>query len=201
MKKAIMMCVALMTMISAHGLTGTANGYTWEFTLHDDGTAALTYCSPSPVGILEIPSSLSYEYLGNMHKVVNVSSIGDDHTALKFDNNSKLTGVTIPGCIKSISSFYKCDNLESVVLADGIEIIEGFNDCPKLKSIEFPPSVRFIGTGAFSGCPLTNLVVNSGCYIRVGAFDSCELKSIRLADNIVFSSLPSHRCVVDLRKP
>lgn len=186
MKKAIMMCVALMTMISAHGLTGTANGYTWGFTLHDDGTAGLTSCSPSPVGMLEIPSSLSYEYFGNMHKV-NVSSIGDDHTALNFDNNSKLTGVTIPGCIKSINSFYHCDNLESVIFADGIEIITAFEYCPKLKSIEFPPSVRFIGSGAFSGCPLTNLVVNSGCYIRGGAFDSCELKSIRLADNIVFS--------------
>lgn len=62
------------------GLTATANGYTWTYTLFDGNTAGLVSCTPEPEGRLIIPSGLDIEVLKNGVLIthVPVSSIEKD---------------------------------------------------------------------------------------------------------------------------
>ena len=93
-----------------------------------------------------------------------------------FHNCNKLTGITIPGSVKTIGMdyigmFYGCSALKSITLGEGFtkvvsnmfedtnieeihlpstltEIDHGaFHNCSKLKSITIPGSVKTIGTG------------------------------------------------------
>lgn len=60
--------------------------------------------------------------------------------------NTGLKSITIPGNIKTIgaNSFKQCDDLEELVLEEGIEKIEkgAFSRCYKLKSVTVPKSVK-----------------------------------------------------------
>lgn len=81
---------------------------------------------------------------------------------------SKLTSVTIPDNITSISS-------------------SAFCDCSGLKSITIPDSVTRIGKGAFRGCiRLTSVTIgNNVTSIGSSAFDNCKsLMSITIPDSV-----------------
>jgi hypothetical protein len=60
-----------------------------------------------------------------------------------------ITSVTIPGNYKKIGAwaFSDCQNLETVVVEDGVEEIcmEAFSDCNKLSNISFPTSLKSVG--------------------------------------------------------
>ena len=91
------------------------------------------------------------KYVGSDEKVIipdNIVVIGKN----SFENNS-LTSVTIPGNVLLISSstFSMCENLEAVIIEEGVKEIEAyaFFNCPKLKNIMIPQSVEEIGYRAF----------------------------------------------------
>ena len=67
--------------------------------------------------------------------------------------------------------------IEHYMIKDSVRLIcrDAFIDCVKLKTIEFPSSLNFIGENAFRGCVKLNDVVlpDSLVYIGNGAFD-CE---------------------------
>ncbi len=67
-----------------------------------------------------------------------------------------LTEVTIPGTVRTVgdSSFCYVSSLRSVILQDGIEIVEGgaFYGCTSLESIVLPGTVKTLGGQAFMKC-------------------------------------------------
>lgn len=127
--------------------------------------------------------------------------------------SDKITSITIPGDIKSISegtftgmpalkkvvveegvekleggAFSECYELTDVKLPDSLESIGGyaFGNCTKLKNIEFGSSLCEIGERAFYNCvSLCNLILpDSVKKISIGAFSHCGFKSVTLGRNI-----------------
>lgn len=72
-----------------------------------------------------------------------------------FANNPCLTKMQLPATLKSLGgAFYRCTNLESVNLPDGLTTIANntFYGCEKLNGIIIPEGVTRIGTTAFYEC-------------------------------------------------
>ena len=73
-----------------------------------------------------------------------------------FANCPALSGVIIPGSVKSIDgyAFLRCENLQEVFIPEGVQTIgySAFWGCSGLKSVVIPNSVTSIDTGAFSDC-------------------------------------------------
>lgn len=71
----------------------------------------------------------------------------------KKKDMNRLISIVIPGTVKRIGNraFAGCENLQEVVLEEGIEIIEHnvFTGCQKLKTIRLPASVKEIDGWAF----------------------------------------------------
>ena len=72
-------------------------------------------------------------------------------------SDSGLTSVRIPGSVSRVSSnaFSNCDDLETVVLEEGILTVEkgAFLHCPKLSQVCIPASVQTVSRDAFDrGC-------------------------------------------------
>lgn len=67
---------------------------------------------------------------------------------------SKLKEVVFKGAVKSLNGFAGCSSLESVVLTEGLQVIESgvFRNCTALKEMTIPQSVREIGQSVFAGC-------------------------------------------------
>ena len=62
-------------------------------------------------------------------------------------NTSAMTEIEIPGTVKYVSALCinGCDNLEEVIVDEGVEIFDGhFNNCDSLKKIYIPRSVKTI---------------------------------------------------------
>ncbi len=116
-------------------------------------------------------------YSGKEENVVipeGVSGFNRVNTTTKhgaFDNDDTLVTVTIPSTMKNIegASFYGCDNLQKVILSEGVEYIGTKNvtlmnnvgavgGCTKLEEIIIPKSVIKIDAKAFSGSN-TNLKI------------------------------------------
>lgn len=61
--------------------------------------------------------------------------------------------------------FFDCDNLQHIILPDGVTAIEhrAFGECSSLTSISIPHSVTRLGSGVFSGCSsLVSIEIPSG---------------------------------------
>lgn len=67
---------------------------------------------------------------------------------------TKLKTVVLPEGIKNVGQFHGCENLEEINLPESIETIDdfAFNFCRKLKHLQIPRNVNYIGAGAFAQC-------------------------------------------------
>jgi uncharacterized repeat protein (TIGR02543 family) len=86
-------------------------------------------------------------------------------------------------------AFYRCTNLEKVVLGNALETIgaEAFYKCLVLKEVRIPDTVTEMGERAFGGCEkLEKITIGSGLTdISEGAFrNSKALKEIVIPENI-----------------
>lgn len=79
-----------------------------------------------------------------------------------------VTSVTIPGTVREIEThaFSGCYLLETLTLAEGVEIIDGyaFSDCERLTYVTLPDSVREINAGAFNYCPKVQVTFKGKTY-------------------------------------
>lgn len=98
------------------------------------------------VGDITIPSEITYGF--TTYKVTDI----DDYAF----RESSVKSVTLPESIKDIGycAFYKCSELKSVILNDGLLSISGiaFANCYGLTEITIPESVAYIGSEAFTLC-------------------------------------------------
>ena len=109
-----------------------------------------------------------------------------------FFCNEFVTSVELPGTIVEIPTyaFYKCSNLEKVVIPEGVKFIgmHAFEDCTSLTSVQIPDSVVTIGDFAFCKCTNLSDVGMSGNVQSIGmySFSNCEmLNAIVLPDTLV----------------
>lgn len=86
-------------------------------------------------------------------------------------------------CTEDETGFSESENLEFVVLPEGLKKIEGFECCPKLKRINIPSSVEEIGTFAFSGDSIEEIFIPKGVNKITGAsFGDCPIKKFVLEE-------------------
>ncbi|MBQ7990439.1 MAG: leucine-rich repeat protein [Oscillospiraceae bacterium] len=96
-----------------------------------------------------------------------------------FSNRLRIKRIVIENGITSIgnSSFYGCNNLESVSIPDTLQSIGNatFCNCYSLKSVNIPESVTSIGHFTFRACSSLDSVniPNNVTSIGVGAFAFC----------------------------
>ena len=94
-----------------------------------------------------------------------------------------------------IATFSYCENLESVVLGEGIKKISNslFNGCASLSDINIPASVTEIDGSAFEGCASLasiDIPANVTNIVEYAFFDCQNLASINVDDkNTTYSSV------------
>jgi len=134
-------------------------------------------------GTITIPSTLGG---------APVTNLGKD----SFANSSTLTGVIIPGSVKSIDgtnyggAFRSCSKLSSLTIGSGVTYIGqgAFEKCNLLTSVTIPDSVKTIASFAFNSClGLTNLKLGKGITTLGGAsFSQCSsLVSVSIPDSVL----------------
>ena len=128
------------------------NGFTYEIV---DGEAIITG-HVAPFGALEIPSIIAG------YPVTRLKENAFSAYASGSYKESQITSVLIPGSVKTIgyNAFKACFNLESVIICEGVEVIEAaaFYDCIKLKTIQLPRTIALMQT--------TDSVSESGVLVR-----------------------------------
>ena len=128
------------------------------------------YNRTTPVGVLVIPDSITYQ--GTTRPV---TAIG----AHAFEDCDQLTSVTIPYGVTLIGedAFYYCSNLTSVSIPNSVTDIGqyAFSNCTYLSSITILNSVTNIKGYTFQHCSslITVNIPSSVTYIYSGAFQSC----------------------------
>ena len=208
MKKQVWMYV--LTVVAALLLSTTAfaadlSDLTYD--IQNDGTIAITDCSESAAGALEIPAEIEGRRVTRIGEMAffscssltsvtipeGVTSIGDD----AFFCCGSLTSVTIPKSVTSIgdSVFSCCYGLMSVTIPVGVTSIGdyAFHYCSSLTSVTIPDSVTSIGDDAFSSCyGLTSVTIPKGV-TSIGdfAFYNCSsLTSVTIPEGV--TSIGNH---------
>lgn len=121
-----------------------------------------------------------------------------------FGNCLSLNSVTVPNSIKKLhGTFAGCQNLRSVTLNEGLEIISinTFKNCQNLRKIDLPNTVYLIESNAFQNCSSLTSIYLSDTLLNVAddALDGCEaLEYVYIGKNIsnMHFNLPS--CQYDI---
>ena len=105
-----------------------------------------------------------------------------------FENNYKLTKITIPDKVTSIGSwaFEQCTSLSEVILPEGLTTIgaNAFNYCSSLKTIQLPKTVSSI-SNAFAYSGLVEIEIPERVTALSDAFNGCsQLKNVILPPTI-----------------
>lgn len=122
----------------------------------------------------------------------SVTKIGDSAFAYRFNSDSKIQEIKIPGNIKIIGrgSFFGCSGLTSVTISEGVVCIgkESFAECTKLTDIIIPNSVTTILGNAFLETKLKTRVRN---YIAFGtrSDNSVHCRNLNKTGVVVYSNL------------
>jgi len=173
--------------------TEKINGWdvTFEVISETDRTCMIIDCDEHISGNVIIPG---YVY-GNKYEVVKI-----DFNA--FENCAKITSITIPKEVTDIysnESFSGCIGLTSIIVDDGNPVYDSRNGCNAIiytnnnslmlgcSGTTIPNSVKYIGSGAFSGCTeLTSIEIpNSVTHIGQEAFRGCTgLTSIEIPNSV-----------------
>ena len=149
-----------------------------------------------PDGVKTITSHAFYYFSGLTSVKIpsSVTSIGTECFAyclgiktIEIGDNTSQEAATVLGG----RAFYKCDNLNSVILGNNIVEIgrNAFDGCKSLQSIVIPNSVKTMGSHAFLGCESLESVQLSENLksIEWASFSGCDsLKSITIPVGVEF---------------
>ena len=129
-------------------------------------TTCVTYWDSNGDGELSEAEASAVTSLGEVFK--NKTEI------TSFDELKRFTGLQSIGS----DAFYKCRNLESVEIPNGVTTISisAFEECTSLKELPLSNSIVEISSNAFKGCTsLTSLHIPSSVNIIYGgAYDGCS---------------------------
>lgn len=102
-------------------------------------------------------------------------------TELGGFSESGLVEVVIPAGVQKIKqgAFWRCENLTSVKIPEGVTAIDAFADCPNLTEIQLPNSLTELD--GFSGSGLRNLVIPSTVK-EIGSYAFSECKHLTSVD-------------------
>lgn len=111
-----------------------------------------------PDSVTEI-GGLAFEFCYSLDKV----KLPNNLSILKsqsFSGCHSLKEIDIPASVKIIeSSSLGCsDGLESILLHDGLEVLNDFPQCKQLKNIVIPKTVKIIASGIFRECTSMNQI-------------------------------------------
>ncbi|MCR5652613.1 MAG: leucine-rich repeat domain-containing protein [Ruminococcus sp.] len=139
------------------------NNGTWHYYTNSYGEALIEQYFPIPVtstgfdenGYPYLPStSLTFPARIDNYDVKMIYGICEDppgYMTNVFSDHDYWDG-TYTGNIPNTINHYSSENLETLIIEDGIEKIGAyaFNNCPSLNSVTIPASVNYIGPRAFS---------------------------------------------------
>ncbi len=138
------------------GLTTSANGYTWTYTLFDGNTAGLVACSPEPTGKLIIPEGLDIEVWKNGALITHVPVSSIEKSC--FEDCAGIASVEFPNTTSfnhvRANAFSGCTDLTEVKMNTSLASIgkEAFKNCTSLTDVTIPEGIGSIGDSSFSGC-------------------------------------------------
>ena len=135
-------------------------------------------------------------------------------------SESAIENVTLPSTLKRIEkeTFYKCKNLRSVEIQNGVEYIgeecfksstiksitlpstlkriedETFSGCKNLENVEIPNGVEYIGWWCFQNSGIEEIAIpGSVTVIGQGAFSKCEvLKKVSFQSGNRLEKIEAH---------
>lgn len=147
-------------------ITSHSAPYTVKVDMPDEGY------SPSITGVLNIPSTVSYEGIDYTVKAIGIGA---------FYNCTGLTEVVIPSTVTVIdeNAFYRCNHLTAAHLPNSIDSIRrhAFSQCSALANLTMPNAIRFIGESAFNQCASLQgeiVIPNTVTYLGESAFYQCR---------------------------
>ena len=82
--------------------------------------------------------------------------------------------------------------IETVIIPEGVTVIEGFNDCTNLRDIHLPDSLKKIGGWAFSGCSSLKRITLPDELLEIEsyAFYNCQdLQNVYISDSSKISKV------------
>ena len=117
---------------------------------------------------------------------------GIDRIGYKSFQETRIKNVIFPDSLETVGmySFYNCQDLENVTFkpSSKLNLIAAlsFAHCYKLKTIDIPETVTYIGNYAFEHAGLTSIVIPANCdRVIDGAFYGCtSLRSMTIRSSI-----------------
>jgi len=156
--------------------TEEVDGYTWTYSILDDGTAQAHHVSPMPEHCV-IPDTLGgvpvtavfngyYDSLEFFLDII-IENYPISEGSIFYDSdyseeNNITISITLPDSVISIGpgAFASCSALQTVKLGNNVSIIDfmAFTSCSAMQEIFIPSSIVTIGIGAFIGCESLSVI-------------------------------------------
>ena len=193
----ILFCAACFSAL-VYADTATIDGLTWSYAVNDDNTLTITGVIPRE-GCIKVPQEIG----GRIVKRIGANAFSDsDITEVKipdgveciersaFANCANLIRISIPDSVNEILSdaFSSCnEQLYNTSMISGAKLVDGWavGNTGELSGCLDLTGVRGIGSYAFSGCGITDVIIPGTVeFIGEWVFAGCALTNVTILDGV-----------------